>query len=226
MKKALTLVNFKGTFRKICFWESSEEAAKHITKAFSTWGGAQLPRDKRRWKKMKDKESKLIGKTLLKSAGFTDSHLRHHLNFGKHSLERAVEKVSEAKSALQGMWKSAFDMVHTRYHGRPDNYLLPKAKLVSKKLAHITSFQGKDQGCPIDQGRTLIQIFWKQLLKFLQQVQILAILLMPRDITMLNMLPLSVNLWTATGGFQPGGYMTTTMQLLKNLECRQQVFPP
>ena len=49
---------------------------------------------KENFKLFEDENSKMIGKSLLKSAGFADSHLRKHLSFSKGSLKRAADKVS------------------------------------------------------------------------------------------------------------------------------------
>lgn len=43
------------------------------------------------------------------------------------------------------MWKSAFDMVRSRYPGRPDKCLLPKAKLVLKKKLGATSLLSRER---------------------------------------------------------------------------------
>ena len=43
-------------------------------------------------------------------------------------------KVANAKSVLPDMWKTAFRMVRSRYPGRSDKDLLPKAKRVMNKL--------------------------------------------------------------------------------------------
>ena len=134
MKKELTLVVLKEQSEKSAFEKAVKKQQEILRKYSRHEVEPNFPEIKETFKLFEDEKSKLIGKTLLKSAGFTDSNLRRHLNFGKDSLKRAVKKVSEAKSTLQGMWKSAFDMVRTRYPGRPDNYLLPKAKLVLKKL--------------------------------------------------------------------------------------------
>lgn len=82
----------------------------------------------------RDEKSKILGKTLLKNAGFSDSELRKHLNFSKSTIARANHKVANAKSVLPDMWKTAFRMVRSRYPGRSGKNLLPKAKLVMKKL--------------------------------------------------------------------------------------------
>lgn len=82
----------------------------------------------------RDEKSKILGKTLLKNAGFSDSELRKHLNFSKSTIARANHKVANAKSVLPDMWKTAFRMVRSRYPGRSDKNLLPRAKLVMKKL--------------------------------------------------------------------------------------------
>lgn len=89
---------------------------------------------KENFKFFEDEKSKMIGKSLLKRAGFSDSHLRNHLKVCKGSLKRGADKVSAAKSLLPDLWRKAFDMVPSRYPGHSDSNLLPKAKLVMRKL--------------------------------------------------------------------------------------------
>ena len=81
-----------------------------------------------------DEKFKRLGKSILKSAGFSDSELRKHLNFSKSTIARADRKVANTKSVLPDMLKTAFRMVRSRYPGRSDKHLLPKAKRVMNKL--------------------------------------------------------------------------------------------
>ena len=81
-----------------------------------------------------DEKFKLLGKSILKSAGFSDSELRKHLNFSESTIARADRKVANAKFVFPDMWKTAFRMVCSRFRGRSDKHLLPKAKRVMNKL--------------------------------------------------------------------------------------------
>ena len=134
MKREITLVVLKEDSEKCTFDRAvkrqlviSQKYSQHIMEP-------NFPDMKETYKIFEDEKSKLIGKSLLKSAGFTNSHLRKNLKFSKQSLERAERKVSSAKSVLPGMWKKAFDMVRSRYSGWTESSLLPKAKLLMKKF--------------------------------------------------------------------------------------------
>lgn len=135
MKRELTLVILKEDSEKSAF-QNAVKRQKEISHKFS-----QHVLEPSFPKLFEDERSKIIGKSLLKSAGFSDSQLRKHLKFSKRSLERATEKVSVAKSVLPEMWRKAFNMVRSRFPGRTDRHLLPKAKLVMKKLGagHLLS---------------------------------------------------------------------------------------
>ena len=115
MKREITLVVLKEDSEQCAFdravkrqLEISQKYSQHII-------GPNFPDMKETNKLFKDEKSKLVGKSLLESAGFTDSHLPKNLNFSKHFLKRAERKVSSAKAVLPGMWKKAFEMV--RYGG-------------------------------------------------------------------------------------------------------------
>jgi len=145
MKRDLTIVILKEC-SEICAFEKATKKQQETELKYSRHEvQPNFPEMKETFKLFEDEKSKLIGKSLLKSAGFADSHLRRHLNFSKDSLGRAVKKVSEAKSALQGMWKTAFDMVRCRYPERPDKCLFRKAKLVLKKKLGATKLLSRER---------------------------------------------------------------------------------
>ena len=134
MKKEITLVLLKEDSEDCAFdravkrqIEISQRYSQHILEP-------NFFEMEETFKLFEDEKSKLIGKSHLKDAGFTDSHLRKNWKFTKHSLERAGRKVLSAKAVLPGMWKKAFDMVCSRYPGRTDSSLCPKAKLLMKKF--------------------------------------------------------------------------------------------
>ena len=134
LKKELTLVILKhdseeSTFAKAVRWQ------KEIVKKYSRHTlKPDFPEMKDTFQLFPDEKFKLLGKSILKSAGFSDSELRKHLNFSKSTIARADRKVANAKSVLPDMWKTAFRMVRSRYPGRSDKHLLPKAKRVMNKL--------------------------------------------------------------------------------------------
>lgn len=134
LRKELTLVILKQDSEKSAF-ERAALIQNKIAQKFSRHTlDPNFSEMKQSFKLFEDEKSKMIGKAILKSAGFSDSNLRKHLNFSKKSMERATDKVSAAKTVLPEMWRKAFDMVRSRYPGRSDSKLLPKAKLVMKKL--------------------------------------------------------------------------------------------
>ena len=134
IRRELTLIILKQESEKSAF-ERALRKQNEIARKYSRHTlDSNFSEMKETFKLFEDEKSKTIGKSLLKSAGFSDSNLRKHLNFSKKSMERATSKVSAAKTALPEMWRKAFDMVRSRYPGRSDRNLLPKAKLVMKKL--------------------------------------------------------------------------------------------
>lgn len=134
MKKELTLVILKQDSEESAF-DRAVERQKEISQKYSQHTmEPNFPEMKETYTLFEDEKSKPIGKSLLKSAGFSDSHLRKNLKFSKRSLERADRKVSSAKAVLPGMWKKAFDVVRSRHPGQTDSSLLPKAKLLMKKF--------------------------------------------------------------------------------------------
>ena len=134
LKKELTIVILKQDSQKSAF-ERAIKRQNDISQKYSCHKvDANFVEIKETFKLFEDEKSKVIGKSILKSAGFTESKLRKHLNFSKTSVERATRKVSAAKAVLPEMRRKAYDIVQSRYPGQSNSSLLPKAKRVMKKL--------------------------------------------------------------------------------------------
>ena len=97
MKRELTIVILKEDTEKCAFEKAVKKQKEIAEKYYRRQLQPNFPEIKETFKLFEDEKSKLIGKSLLKSAGFADSQLRSHLNFSKESLERATKKSVRGK---------------------------------------------------------------------------------------------------------------------------------
>ena len=108
LKKELTLVILRHDSEESTFAKAVSRQKEIVEKYSRHTLKPDFPEMKDTFQIFPDEKFKLLGNSILKRAGLSNSELRKHLNFNKSTTARANRKVATAKSVLPDMWKTAF----------------------------------------------------------------------------------------------------------------------